>query len=85
MGDLLDSWLDKIDMIVHPERRKLTALALISMLRFNTGVVYERFGKSIHCLIQIITQIFFLKKEIITLQETPSYILMDSFYYTVVP
>jgi hypothetical protein len=35
-------------MIVHPERRKLTALALISMLKFNTGVVYERFGKAIH-------------------------------------
>ncbi len=36
LGDLLDSWIDKIDMIVHPERRKLTALALISMFRFNS-------------------------------------------------
>ena len=36
LGELLDSWIDRIDMIVHPERRKLTALALISMLRFNS-------------------------------------------------
>ena len=36
LSDLLDSWIDKIDMIVHPERRKLTALALLSMFRFNS-------------------------------------------------
>lgn len=36
LANLLDSWIDKIDMIVHPERRKLTALALISFFRFKS-------------------------------------------------
>lgn len=31
-------------MIVHPEKRKLTALALTSLLRYKSNVVYERFG-----------------------------------------
>jgi hypothetical protein len=57
MGDLLDSWLDKIDMIVHPERRKLTALALISMLRFNTGVIYERFGAIINVSVTVMLDV----------------------------
>lgn len=57
MGDLLDSWLDKIDMIVHPERRKLTALALISMLRFNTGVIYERFAAIINVSVTVMLDV----------------------------
>ena len=35
-------------MIVHPERRKQTALALTSLLRFNSNVIHERFGAIIN-------------------------------------
>jgi hypothetical protein len=31
-------------MIVHPERRKQTALALTSLLKYNSNVIYQRFG-----------------------------------------
>lgn len=41
LGDLLDSWIDKIDMIVHPERRKLTALALLSIFRYNSKYEFD--------------------------------------------
>lgn len=57
LGELLDSWIDKIDMIVHPERRKLTALALISMLRFNSNVIYERFGAIINLCVTVMLDV----------------------------
>lgn len=44
-------------MIVHPERRKLTALALISMLRFNTGVIYERFAAIINVSVTVMLDV----------------------------
>ena len=39
---MLDSWTEKIDMIVHPEKRKLTAMALTSLLKYKSNVIYER-------------------------------------------
>jgi len=57
LGDLLDSWIDKIDMIVHLERRKLTALALISMLRFNSSVIYDRFSAIINVCVTVMLDV----------------------------
>lgn len=56
-GDLLDSWIDKIDMIVHPERRKLTALALVSLLRFNSNVIFERFGAILNVCVTVMLDV----------------------------
>jgi hypothetical protein len=57
LGELLDSWIDKIDMIVHPERRKLTALALLSMLRFNSNVIFERFGAILNVCVTVMLDV----------------------------
>lgn len=42
-GHLLDIWFDNMDYITQPERRKLSALALASLLSVNTSVVEEKF------------------------------------------
>ena len=57
MSKLFDSWIDKIDMIVHPEKRKLTALALASLLRYKSNVVYERFGAIINVNVTVLLDI----------------------------
>lgn len=42
-GHLLDIWFDNMDFVTQPERRKLSALALASLLSVNTSVVEEKF------------------------------------------
>ena len=44
-------------MIVHPEKRKLTALALASLLRYKSNVVYERFGAIINVNVTVLLDI----------------------------
>jgi hypothetical protein len=53
----LDSWIDKIDFIVHPEKRKLTALALTSLLRYKSNVIYERFGAILNVNVTVMLDI----------------------------
>nr|XP_022334186.1 importin-11-like [Crassostrea virginica] len=42
-GTVLDIWFDNMDYITQPERRKLSALALASLLAVNSSVVEEKF------------------------------------------
>ncbi|XP_062597784.1 importin-11-like [Saccostrea cucullata] len=43
-GALLDIWFDNMDYITQPERRKLSALALASLLSVNSSLVDEKFA-----------------------------------------
>ncbi|XP_048738332.2 importin-11-like [Ostrea edulis] len=43
-GVLLDIWFDNMDYITQPERRKLSALALASLLSVNSSVVESKFA-----------------------------------------
>ncbi|XP_005106630.1 importin-11 isoform X1 [Aplysia californica] len=53
-GALLDHWTDRLDIITQPERRKLSALSLASLLTQNYSVVTERFGVIINCLVEVL-------------------------------
>lgn len=57
LSNLLDSWIEKIDMIVHPERRKQTALALTSLLKYNSNVIYQRFGSILNVDVTVLLDI----------------------------
>jgi len=37
LGVFLDCWIDKIENLIQAERKKLSALALISLLSSNLG------------------------------------------------
>ncbi|XP_059176481.1 importin-11-like isoform X2 [Physella acuta] len=53
-ASLLDTWTDKFDIITQPERRKLNALALASLLTHNHRIVTERFGIIINNLVEVL-------------------------------
>lgn len=56
-GALLDQWTDRFDIITQPERRKLSALALASMLPENNSIVTDRFGIIINNLVEVLHDI----------------------------
>uniref|UniRef100_A0A3B4AHG4 Importin-11 n=1 Tax=Periophthalmus magnuspinnatus TaxID=409849 RepID=A0A3B4AHG4_9GOBI len=43
LGALIEMWVDRMDSITQPERRKLSSLALLSLLPSDTGVVQDKF------------------------------------------
>ncbi|ESO88153.1 hypothetical protein LOTGIDRAFT_219538 [Lottia gigantea] len=51
---LLDTYGDKIDSITQPERRKISALALSSLLSINHSIVGEKFSCIIHLCVEVL-------------------------------
>ncbi|KAJ0067645.1 hypothetical protein NL108_008950, partial [Boleophthalmus pectinirostris] len=43
LGSLIEMWVDRMDSITQPERRKLSSLALLSLLPSDNGVVQDKF------------------------------------------
>ncbi|XP_006023585.1 importin-11 isoform X2 [Alligator sinensis] len=43
LGNMIEMWVDRIDNITQPERRKLSALALLSLLPSENSVVQDKF------------------------------------------
>ncbi|KAM6303950.1 importin-11 [Podargus strigoides] len=43
LGNLIEMWVDRIDNITQPERRKLSALALLSFLPSLNSVIQDKF------------------------------------------
>ncbi|XP_076465605.1 importin-11-like [Babylonia areolata] len=54
LGQLLDIWTERIDVITQPERRKICGLALSSLLTLNNNVITERFGCIINTIVQVL-------------------------------
>lgn len=57
LGILLDLWFEKIDSITQPERRKLAALAISSLLTVNLSPVTSRFGNIINVCVEVLHDI----------------------------
>ncbi|KAI7797680.1 putative importin-11, partial [Triplophysa rosa] len=43
LGNMIEMWVDRMDNITQPERRKLSALALLSLLPSENGVIQDKF------------------------------------------
>uniref|UniRef100_A0A4X2M098 Importin-11 n=1 Tax=Vombatus ursinus TaxID=29139 RepID=A0A4X2M098_VOMUR len=43
LGNMIEMWVDRMDSITQPERRKLSALALLSLLPSDNGVIQDKF------------------------------------------
>ncbi|KAK9408521.1 importin-11 [Crotalus adamanteus] len=43
LGHIIEMWVDRMDNITQPERRKLSALALLSLLPSNNSIVQDKF------------------------------------------
>ncbi|XP_053304003.1 importin-11 [Spea bombifrons] len=43
LGSTIDMWVDRMDNITQPERRKLSALALLSLLPSDNSVIQDKF------------------------------------------
>jgi len=56
-GGLLDQWTDRMDIITQPERRKLSALAMASLLPQSNTIVTDRFSVIINCLVEVLHDI----------------------------
>ncbi|KAH9500905.1 Importin-11, partial [Bulinus truncatus] len=56
-GTLLDTWTDKLDTITQPERRKLSALAMASLLSQNYSIITDHFRAIINCLVEVLHDI----------------------------
>ncbi|KAL4228026.1 Importin-11 [Mactra antiquata] len=51
---LLTAWMETIDSMTQPERRKLSALALASLITVNNRVIFERFGSIMSICVQVL-------------------------------
>uniref|UniRef100_A0A8C8E0C3 Importin-11 n=1 Tax=Oryzias sinensis TaxID=183150 RepID=A0A8C8E0C3_9TELE len=43
LGSVIEMWVDRMDNITQPERRKLSALALVSLLPSDNSVIQDKF------------------------------------------
>uniref|UniRef100_A0A9L0RDA7 Importin-11 n=1 Tax=Equus caballus TaxID=9796 RepID=A0A9L0RDA7_HORSE len=43
LGNMIEMWVDRMDNITQPERRKLSALALLSLLPSDNSVIQDKF------------------------------------------
>ncbi|XP_076021290.1 importin-11 isoform X1 [Genypterus blacodes] len=43
LGNVIEMWVDRMDNITQPERRKLSSLALLSLLPSDNSVIQEKF------------------------------------------
>ncbi|XP_010635523.1 importin-11 isoform X2 [Fukomys damarensis] len=43
LGNMIEMWVDRLDNITQPERRKLSALALLSLLPSDNSVIQDKF------------------------------------------
>lgn len=43
LSSLIEMWVDRMDSITQPERRKLSSLALLSLLPSDNGVIQDKF------------------------------------------
>uniref|UniRef100_A0AAY4AM28 Importin-11 n=1 Tax=Denticeps clupeoides TaxID=299321 RepID=A0AAY4AM28_9TELE len=43
LGNVIEMWVDRMDNITQPERRKLSSLALLSLLPTENGVIQDKF------------------------------------------
>ncbi|OCT57335.1 hypothetical protein XELAEV_18003640mg [Xenopus laevis] len=43
LGNLIEMWVDRMDNITQPERRKLSALALLSLLPSTSSIIQDKF------------------------------------------
>lgn len=43
LGNMIEMWVDRMDNITQPERRKLSALALLSLLPSENSVIQDKF------------------------------------------
>ncbi|XP_052792511.1 importin-11-like [Mya arenaria] len=54
MGLLLAAWMEGIDNMTQPEKRKLSSLALASLLTANNSGVLEKFGSIVSVCVQVL-------------------------------
>uniref|UniRef100_A0A7N6ADL2 Importin-11 n=1 Tax=Anabas testudineus TaxID=64144 RepID=A0A7N6ADL2_ANATE len=50
LGSVIEMWVDRMDNITQPERRKLSALALLSLLPSDNSVIQDKFCGIINIL-----------------------------------
>uniref|UniRef100_A0A3B5LG57 Importin-7/11-like TPR repeats domain-containing protein n=1 Tax=Xiphophorus couchianus TaxID=32473 RepID=A0A3B5LG57_9TELE len=43
LGSMIEMWVDRMDNITQPERRKLSSLALLSLLPSDNSVIQDKF------------------------------------------
>ncbi|XP_050400869.1 importin-11 [Patella vulgata] len=51
---ILDTWVERIDSITQPERRKISALAMASLLSINHSIVVEKFNCIINLCVEVL-------------------------------
>ncbi|KAF5885913.1 importin-11, partial [Clarias magur] len=52
LGSLMEMWVERMDNITQPERRKLSALALLSLLPSDNTVVQEKFCGTVNICVE---------------------------------
>lgn len=54
LRSFLTAWIETIDSMTQPERRKLSALAMASLITVNNNVVLQMFGSIISICVQVL-------------------------------
>ncbi|KAL5005534.1 hypothetical protein ScPMuIL_018990 [Solemya velum] len=77
LGCLIDVWLDKIDGVTQPERRKLLALAVASVLTVNLSPIVERFGSIINLCVEVLHDVCRIPVDEDTAVQLDSLVITD--------
>ncbi|XP_069491668.1 importin-11 [Ambystoma mexicanum] len=69
LGNLIEMWVDRMDNITQPERRKLSALALLSLLPSANNVIQDKFCGIINVCVEGLHDIMTDDPETLTFKD----------------
>ncbi|XP_066514944.1 importin-11 [Hoplias malabaricus] len=69
LGTLIEMWVDRMDNITQPERRKLSSLALLSLLPSPDSVIQEKFCGIINICVESLHDVMTEESETGTLRD----------------
>uniref|UniRef100_A0AAY5F177 Importin-11 n=1 Tax=Electrophorus electricus TaxID=8005 RepID=A0AAY5F177_ELEEL len=69
LGSMIEMWVDRMDNITQPERRKLSSLALLSLLPSDSSVVQDKFCGIINISVEALHDVMTEDRETGTLKD----------------
>ncbi|XP_069137987.1 importin-11-like [Argopecten irradians] len=77
LGDIVDMWVNKIDCISQPERRKLVALGACSLLSLKLSTVMEKFSGIVCLSVEVLHDVSTIPVDEDTALQLDSLVLSD--------
>uniref|UniRef100_A0A8B9JDP4 Importin-11 n=1 Tax=Astyanax mexicanus TaxID=7994 RepID=A0A8B9JDP4_ASTMX len=77
LGNMIEMWVDRMDNITQPERRKLSSLALLSLLPSDNSVIQDKFCGIINICVEALHDVMTEDPDSGTFKETVLNVLLE--------